>query len=64
MIIKSRKELNFVIMADRMMTYGVFHFSLRDRIHNLFFPDYIRKFLVVMRMCSFYHSQTGLWWGG
>jgi len=58
-MIRTKKELEFYIMADRMMNRGYFKPSLVQRIKNLLVPDYTMRYLVAMRKCSYY-SQ----WGG
>ena len=54
MEIYTRKQLKFFIYADRMMNRGKFKFSIKDRLINIFLPDYIMKYLEVMRKLSYY----------
>ena len=54
MVIRSKKELSFYLKADRMMNRGVFVFSLKDRIKNMFLPDDIISYLSYMRKVSYY----------
>ena len=58
MEIKTRKELKFAIIADKVMNgYGG---GLLKQIKIFFFPNYIKNFLVEMRKCSYYKHQKGL----
>ena len=58
MEIKTKKELKFVIQADKIMNGigGGFY----GKIRGLLFPDYIGRFLVEMRKTSYYKQQKGL----
>lgn len=58
MKINSKKELDFVIQADRMMNRGYFKPSLRDTIRDFFFPDYIMQYLYAMRKVSYYKANA------
>jgi len=60
MQIKSKKELNFFIQADRMMNRGYFVPSLKMRIKKFFSPDYIMDFLYEMRQTSYYRTRSGI----
>ena len=59
MVIKEKKQLSFVIQADRMMNRGTFKRTLFDRIRELVFPDHIMSFLYYMRKCSYYRHGGG-----
>lgn len=58
--IKSRKELAFFLMADRMMNRGCFKNSITGWLKKWFLPDYIMLYLEAMRKASFYSHQNGL----
>ncbi|MCR5696853.1 MAG: hypothetical protein K6G73_07765 [Marinilabiliaceae bacterium] len=58
MEIRTRNELKFVILADKIMN-GC-EGGLLDLIKRFFFPNYIKDFLVEMRKCSYYKHQKGL----
>lgn len=53
MEIKSKKELKFVITADKIMN------GSGGGVKRLLFPNYIEKFLIEMRKVSFYKHQGG-----
>lgn len=57
MEIYTKKQLKFFILADRMMNRGKFNYSLKDRLINLFLPDYIMQYLEVMRKLSYYSHK-------
>lgn len=58
-MIRTKKELEFYIMADRMMNRGYFKPSLVQRLKDILFPDYIMQYLMAMRKLSYY-SQGGV----
>ena len=58
-MIHSKKELQFYIMADRMMNRGCFKPRIMDRLMGLLFPDLIMDFLVAMRKSDYYNSGGG-----
>lgn len=58
-MITSPKELQFYIMADRMMNRGYFKEPLKTRIVKLLNPDDTMTFLSLMRKCSFYGHRGG-----
>lgn len=60
-MISSKKELQFFLMADRMVNRGEFTPSARTRIHCFFSPDYIMDFLVAMRHKAFYDNNPRRW---
>lgn len=60
MIIKTKKELSFVLQADQMMNRGFFKRSFLCRLKRLVLPDYVMDFLCEMRKCSFYKHQKGV----
>lgn len=59
MEIRNKKELKFCLMADRMMNRGKFKWSIKDRLKNMFLPDYIMDYLVIMRKTSYYKNGGG-----
>ena len=56
MNIKTKKELEFCIAADHMMNRGTFKRTFKQRIKELFFPDYIMEYLRTMRKCNYYRN--------
>ena len=58
MKIRTKRDLEFVIKADRMMNRGKFKWELTDRIKHIVAPDYIMQFLESMRKLSFYSGQS------
>ena len=58
-MIRTKKELEFYIMADRMMNRGYFKPSFMQKIKNILFPDYTMQYLVAMRKLAYY-SQWGV----
>ena len=62
MIITSRKELRFFLMADRMMNTGSFKKSFSTHLKEFLLPDLKMKYLTTMRKLSYYkHSGNPLW---
>lgn len=62
MIITSRKELKFCIMADRMMSTGSFRRPFPVFLKELFLPNWKMKYLSTMRKLSYYkHKGNPLW---
>ncbi len=59
MEIRTRKELTFVILADKIMNSCEGNGFLRQ-IKFFFLPNYIMNFLIEMRKCSYYKHQEGL----
>jgi len=59
-MIRTRKELEFYLMADRMMNRGSFKPSIAQRIKEVFLPDYIMRYLAAMRKVSYYSHQGGV----
>lgn len=57
-MIRSKKELKFYIMADMMMNRGVFKWSLKDRIKQVFFPDYVMIYLKAMRFRDYLSNNN------
>ena len=58
--IRSRKELNFFIEADRMMNKGKFHYGLLGKVKIRLLPDYIMIYLEALRKTSYYSHQKGM----
>ena len=54
MEIYTKKQLKFFIQADRMMNRGTFNYSIKDRLIHIVLPDYIMKYLYMMRKLSYY----------
>ena len=57
-MISSKKELDFYIAADNMMNRGSFKRSFKSRIKDLIFPDYIMRYLRVMRKLDYYSNKN------
>ena len=55
--ISSRERLSFYIYADRMMNRGYFRVPFRQKLVNIFCPDYIMLFLNAMRRVQFYSHR-------
>lgn len=58
-MIRSKKELKFYIMADRMINRGYFIPPISKRIVHLLNPDVVICFLFNMRNYSYYSHQEG-----
>ena len=61
-MIRSKKELDFYIMADYMMNRGYFKPNLKSRLKNMICPDYIMRFLIVMRKLDYYSNLSQSIW--
>ncbi len=61
MEIRTKRELKFYIMADRMMNRGKFKKSFVDFLKNIFLPDDIMAYLVTMRKLSYYKCGGGIY---
>lgn len=59
-MIRTKKELNFYIKADRMMQTGKFKSSLKDKLINLIVPNYIFKYCKIARKCSYLSNRGGV----
>lgn len=59
MEIKSKQELKFYLMADRMMNTGKFSPSFKDLILDFIMPNYILRYLKYMRKLSYYSNKRG-----
>lgn len=46
-------------MADYMMNRGYFKPSLKQRIKNFLFPDYIIQYIISMRKVAYYQQNGG-----
>lgn len=53
MKLNSKKELKFVICADLMMNRGYFKRSIKRKIIEFFYPDYVMDYLYHMRTYSY-----------
>ncbi len=58
-MIRTRLELKFFILADRMMNRGCFTYSLKYKILRLAAPDYIMSYLIALRKMEFYGLRGG-----
>ena len=56
-MIKTRKDLDFYLMADLMMNRGLYKYTLLQKIKEVFSPDYIMRYLVAMRKYSYYREH-------
>lgn len=65
-MITTRRQLSFYIQSDMMINRGFFKAPFRMRFKNLFAPDYIMQFLVLMRKIQYYSNNHtyGKWGGG
>lgn len=61
-MIDNRKELQFYILADRMMNRGFFKTPLSQRIKRIFVPDYVMQYLATMRKLSYHRNKGHLIW--
>lgn len=59
MIINSKQQLMFFLMADRMMNRGNFNRTIKDAIKELFLPDYTMRYLECMRKANYYSHLEG-----
>lgn len=59
-MIRTKQELEFYILADRMMNRGVFHYSLLSRIKKIFISDHVMSFLEFMRKAEYYRGKHGI----
>lgn len=62
MELRTKKELHFYIIADRIMNRGVLEYTLKQRIKNIFCPDYIMDYLECMRYLSYYKNKNNILW--
>lgn len=53
MNISDRKYLDYVLKADLMMNRGKFQLSLREKIRNFIYRDYIIEYLKALRHVEF-----------
>ena len=59
-MIKSKKELQFYILADRMMNRGDFYLSFKQKILKYLGFDPILSYLETMRKASYYSNRCGV----
>ena len=59
-MIKTKQELKFFLMADRIMNRGVVRKSFKSRMFEFAFPDYIMRYLSALRHCEYYASRGGV----
>ena len=57
MEIKTKKELTFYLLADRLMNMKSSKRSIDDRIKEFFVPDYVMTYLESMRKTSYYKHR-------
>lgn len=63
MNISDRKYLDYVLKADLMMNRGKFQLSLREKIRNFIYRDYIIEYLKALRHVEFTRGGvTKYWW--
>ena len=58
-MIKSKQELKFYIMADRMMNRGYFNEPLSRKILSFLYPDWVVKYLTTLRKAEYYSNAGG-----
>ena len=58
-MIKTKKELKFYILADRIMNGTSPNRSLKSVVFDLMYPDYIMKYLSALRYCEYYSYKGG-----
>ena len=59
MRIKTKQELKFYLMADRMMNRGKFNYSFLGRVRVLLGFDPIMSYLEALRKVSYYRHAPG-----
>ena len=60
MKIRTKKELQFYMMADMMMSRGKFRPSIKDKLKSFFLRDIVMDYLRAMRRCSYYSTGGGV----
>ena len=58
-MIRTRRELKFYILADRMMNRGLFTYPLSHKLIRLFVSDYIMNYLVALRKMEYFGQRGG-----
>ena len=58
-MIRSKQELKFYIMADRMMNRGYFNEPLPRKIASFLYPDWVMKYLKALRKAEYYSNSGG-----
>ena len=58
-MISNKKELKFYILADKIMNGINPNPSIGHRLKNLFYPNKISKFLMLLRKCQYYSDLRG-----
>ena len=56
LMIETKKQLSFYLMADRMMNRGVFKYSLSTKMRMYIIKDYVMEYLEVYRKYSYYRT--------
>lgn len=62
----TKKEMQFYIMADRIMNGYKAKRSIKEIISSLIRPNYTMKFLIALRKVEYYQSKKNIWktiWG-
>lgn len=62
MVVTTKKELRFCLMADRMMNTGTFKKTLTTCLKECFLPDLKMKYLSTMRKLSYYKYKGNPLW--
>lgn len=62
MVIRTKKELHFCLMADYMMSRGSFRKTLKERLKCLMRPDPSIEYLRCMRKLSYYKYKNNPLW--
>lgn len=62
MELKTKNELRFFIIADRIMNRGTLKYTLKQKIKKIFYPDYIMDYLECMRYLSYYKNRNNILW--
>lgn len=57
-IITNRRQLRFFIKADRIASQRVEFFSLKERLKDFIFPDYVMRYLKYMRFLNYYDYKS------
>ena len=56
---KTKQDLKFFLIADRIMNRGTVRRSLKTKLYELVFPDYIMRYLYALRYCEYYANVGG-----
>lgn len=58
MVVTTREELKFFMLADMMMNKRTFKYSIRQRFETFLSPDYVIQYLQAMRKTSFHKFKV------